>query len=151
LACIKTAFATPSACPEQVTQDWSFSFLAFPTGDIEEPRLQTAEVALFAGVCRVARTKKESVFFYERSRYVIENTGSKKRTKPNEADFGNGKTVRCRGGLRLSRLAGDRRIRFGRGALYLPMTREPGRLPYPNKGANLKVGATLQPSDRALH
>ena len=128
---MKTAFATPSACPEQVTQDWSFSFLAFPTGDIEEPRLQTAEVALFAGVCRVARTKKESVFFYERSRYVIENTGSKKRTKPNEADFGGEKTVRRSGGRRLPRRAGDRRFRFGRGALRAPDDAGAGTAPLP--------------------
>ena len=84
---MRTAFATPSGCPEQVTRDSSFSLLAFPTGDFEEPQLRKAEGALlaqgFRGVTKPARKRVSK--FDEQSHYIIENKESVKRTKPNKA------------------------------------------------------------------
>ena len=62
---MKTALATPSACPEQVTQDSSFYFdAAFTAGDFEEPELQKAAVALRAqGLRGVAVPRKKECLF----------------------------------------------------------------------------------------
>ena len=89
-ACMKTALATPAGCPEQVTPDSSFNLLAFP--DFEEPQLRKAEGALLVqGLRGVTKPAKKRVsIFDERSHYVIENKGSAKRTKPNEANFPSG-------------------------------------------------------------
>ena len=50
------------------------------------------------GVARGGQgAKKKSVFFDERSHYVIENKESEKRTKPNEANSARGKNIGCDG------------------------------------------------------
>jgi hypothetical protein len=41
--------------------------------------------------------KKRLFIFDEQSHYVIENTGSRLRTKPNKANFYCGKTIDCEG------------------------------------------------------
>jgi len=90
--------------------------------------------AIAQGACAGWRGSKKRVSnFDERSHYVIENTGSGKRTKPNEANCGGGKTVRCSGGRRLPRRAGDRRFRFGRGALCAPDGAGAGTAPLPKQ------------------
>ena len=86
--------------------------------------------------------KKRVSIFDEQSHYVIENKDSALRTKPNKANFFGGKTVRRSRGLRLPRRAGDRLIRVGGERSALPMTRDPGRLPCPNKSARLQPGTT---------
>ena len=90
-----------------------------------------AETIAQAACTRWRGSKKRVSNFDERSHYVIENKRSGKRTKPNKADCVGGKTVRCSGGLRLPPRAGDRRIRFGRGALRAPDDAGAGTAPIP--------------------
>ena len=71
--------------------------------------------------------------FDEQSHYVIENTRSDLRTKPNEANFFGGENVWCGGGVGLSRRAGGRLIRVGRGDLRAPDDAGAGTAPLPKQ------------------
>ena len=84
------------------------------------------------GVRTVARIKKKECLILTNEAVMLLKTNDREnersRTKP---ILVGGKTVGCSRGRRLPRRAGDRRIRFGRGALRAPDDAGAGTAPIP--------------------